>query len=40
MATNSLLVTPLHVNISEVLTAVFMKVQVFWDPTSCRLVNS
>jgi hypothetical protein len=24
----------------EVLTALFMNVQVFWDVTACRLVNS
>jgi hypothetical protein len=24
----------------EVLTALFFKIQVFWDVTACRLVNS
>jgi hypothetical protein len=24
----------------EVLTALFMNIQVFWDVTACRLVNS
>lgn len=33
-------VTAHYMTIFEVLAAVLMKIQVFWDATVCRLVNS